>query len=478
MGRRMPRRRCGFGGRLLELAAVVLFFLARAVSARAQEPPVLVIENVSVLDMANGEVLPSRSVVIQAGRIIGVEQFGSARVPSGATVVDGSGRFLSPGYADMHVHPWAQASFDLFLAHGVTTVRDMNGDPYYVWARSQLSIGFMRGPNLVVASRIMEGTPPPEQADVIVTEGRVIVDDSASAADSVRSLVGQGFEEIKVYNNLNASAYAGVVAESARLNVPVVGHVPLAVGLLGAITGGQRTVEHLRGYVLETVPRAAPDQPAADYRSRLVAWRHADTTKLRALARRTAELGAWNTPTLGVLADLVPEDQIERVTAKPGWQRCMPGRYADPVASRKRVPYFSVMSDEDFAVTQEGVVLQKQLVRMLHGEGAGLLVGTDRMPWGFSFHWELEELADAGLEPRVIMRAATLDAAVYLGREAETGSVEAGKRADLVLLNANPFDDVVNAREIEAVVRNGVLFNSTQLQEMIEAGCAALAEVS
>ncbi len=448
-----------------------------AEGAVTQEGQVLVIEAVAVVSVGEGDVVPDQTVTIQRGVISRIERAGLSPVPDGATVVDGRGRYLSPGFADMHVHPWGQASFDLLLALGITSARDMAGSPWYLGARTQIAMGLRRGPRLTVASPILEGTPSPDLADVIITEGRIIVDDSASAADSVRSFVEQGYDAIKVYNNLNASAYSGITTEAARLGVPVVGHVPIAVGLEGAFEAGQRTIEHLRGYVLESVPPSAPDQPAADYRSRLVSWRHADTTQLRTLARRTAALGIWNTPTLGFLADLLPAGRISEVTARPGWQRCMKGRYADPIASRERVPYFAVMTDDDFAATQEGVVVQKRLVLMLHQEGAGLLVGTDRLPWGFSYHWELEELADAGLAPETILRAATLDAAVYLGQDDVAGSVEVGKRADLVLLNANPLEDVRNARRIEAVIVNGVLLDSSQLEAMIESGCRALAEV-
>lgn len=440
----------------------------------AQEPGPVVVQNVNVVDVDAGTVAQGQDVTVLSGRILNVEPSGSSPLPESTTILDGEGLYLAPGFVDAHVHVWNQSSLDLLLAHGVTTVRDMNGSPHELGLRVQITMGLRRGPRLVLATPILEGTPPPESADVIVTEGRIIVDDSATAADTVQWLVHQGYDAVKVYNNLNRSAYAGIVAAAAGLNVPVIGHVPLSVGLPGAFEARQSSVEHLRGYVLEAVPPDAPDQPDADYRSRLIAWRHADTTRLRELAKRTAQEGIWNAPTLGVLADLLPSSRIAEVTSRDGWKRCMRGRYADPIATRRRAPYFAVMTDDDFAATQEGVALQKLLVKMLTESGAGILVGTDRLPWGFAFHWELEELSDAGIDAASLLRAATAGAAEYLGLGAEIGSIEAGKRADFVLLEANPLLDIRNARRVRTVFSNGIAYGRSQLDSMIDAACEVL----
>ena len=409
-------------------------------------------------------VLRSQTVVVENGVITALGPTTTVSIPAEAQVIDGSGKYLLPGFADMHMHLWRPATLRLLLAHGVTLARDMNGNPTFLAWREDIELGRRSGPRLVVASRIFEGTPPPEQADVIITEGRIIVDDSASAADSVQSQVSQGYDLIKVYNNLNEDAYRGIVSEARRLGVPVVGHVPFSVGLSGAFEAGQSTIEHLRGYVLESIPADAPDQPAADFRSRLVAWRHADTARLSDLAKETAEIGAWIVPTLVTSFDLLPLDRVSELTERPGWQRCMRGSRSDPVATRAEIPYFAVMSDEDFAATQEGVRVQKRLVRLLHEAGAGVLVGTDQSPRGFAFHWELEELVDAGLPPWDVLHAATLGAAQYLGQADDYGSVTQGKVAEFVLLEANPIDDIRNTKRIAAVFAGGRWIEAAELE--------------
>jgi imidazolonepropionase-like amidohydrolase len=326
----------------------------------------------------------------------------------------------------------------------------------------------------VLSSRIFEGTPPPEHADVIITQGRVIVDDSAAASDSVTAYVDRGADAIKVYNNLNAAAYRGITVRARQLGVPVVGHVPFSVGLSGAFDAGQRSIEHLRGYLHASWPPGAPDPPGADFRSRLISWRRTDTTRLRALAAETARRGIWNVPTIAVHLDLLPVARISELTARPGWQACMRGARADPVAARARIPYFAVMSDADFAATQDGLRVQKQLVRMLHEAGAGLLVGTDRLPWGYAFHWELEELVSAGLTPWDVLYAATLGAARFLGQDARHGSITRNKAAELVLLEANPLEDIRNTQRIAAVVVRGRLLEAAALDSLRISGCKEL----
>ena len=438
----------------------------------------LAIVGVSVVPMDRPGVLAERTVLIEDGVITRVGLRGEVRVPASARVIDGAGRYLLPGFADMHAHVWPAAELDLLLANGVTLVREMFGYGVILGLREDVREGRRAGPRLIVASPIFEGTPPPEHAETIVTTDRIIVDDSAAAADSVAAQVARGYDLIKVYNNLPTAAYAGIVAASRAHGLDVGGHVPFAVGLRGVLAAGQRTIEHLRGYVLEAVPPAAPDQPMADYRSRLVSWRHADTTLLRAMAEETARAGAWNVPTLVTLLYLLPAERIHELIGRPGWRQCMRGSRADPVSSRRTIPYFGVMSDEDFRATQDGVLVQKRLVKMLHESGARLLVGTDMSPIGYSFHWELEELVDAGVPTWDVLRAATLGAAEHLGEEDRFGTVGEGKQAELVMLRGNPLDDIRRTAEIEAVYSRGRLINAAELDSMRAAACDALNEAA
>lgn len=454
--------------------------LAPPVAGQALRPllgepvPVVAFRDVTVIPIGTPGMLEHQTVIVRNGVIVRIAPTATVPLPDGARVVDGRGQFLLPGFADMHAHVWREVTLQLQLANGVTMVRDMGGQPHFLWLRGVIREGARSGPRLVVASPIFEGTPPPEHADVIVTDGRIIVDDSAAAADSVVATTRLPYDQIKVYNNLSTAAYRGIVTEARRVGIPVVGHVPFQVGLRGVFDAGQATIEHLRGYIAEAVPSDAPDQPGADFRSRLVAWRHADTTRLRALARETARRGIWNVPTLVTQLDLLPTARIRELTDRPGWKECMLGTRADPVATRARVPFYAVMNDADFAATQQGVEVQKLLVRMLHEEGAGLLVGTDHRPRGYSLHWEMQELVSAGIPPWEVLRAATLNAAQSLGQEESHGSIAEGKVAELVLLSANPVEDIRNTTAISAVYAAGRLIEAPELAAVRKAACEAI----
>ena len=434
----------------------------------------LAIVGANVVPMDRQGVLQDQTVLIEGGVIVRVGARDTVEVPSAAHVLDGRGLFVLPGFADMHAHVWPAAELDVLLASGVTLAREMFGYRVHLSLRADVEAGRRAGPRLIVATPIFEGTPPAGHAEVILTKDRIIVDDRKTAAQAVAREIARGYDLVKVYNNLNTETYLAIVSASRERGVPVVGHVPFDVGLRGVLKAGQQTIEHLRGYVSLAVSPTAPDQPGPDYRSRLVAWRHADPAVLRRLAEETARAGTWNVPTLVTMLTLLPSDRIHELTDRPGWKACMRGSRADPVSNRRRVPYFAVMSDEDFRATQQGVRVQKQLVRMLHEAGARLLVGTDTSPVGYSFHWELEEMVDAGIPAWDVLRAATRSAAEYLGKDESFGTVTPGKRADLVMLRGNPLEDIRRTGAIDALYWRGRLIRAAELEAMRASACDLL----
>jgi len=280
-------------------------------------PPPVAFVNVTVIPMDRPRTLPGRTVVVDGGVVTALGPVAEVQVPQGARVVDGADRFLIPGLADMHVHLGRLQHLDLLVANGVTLVRNMAGVPWHLMIRRQIEAGELLGPRILTTGLILEGTPPPEFAGVIVTSGRAIVNDSATGARAVANQMGFGYDLAKVYNNLPRAAYAGIVAEARARGVAVAGHVPFPVGLDGVLAAGQGSIEHLRGYIQHVVPADAPDQPGPDFRSRLVAWRHADTSRFQALAERTVRAGTWNTPTLALRLTMLPADRIHQLTERP-----------------------------------------------------------------------------------------------------------------------------------------------------------------
>ena len=441
-------------------------------SLRGTAHPTLAIVGVTVIPMDAPGVLRDRTVLMRDGTIVRVGPRADVGVPDGAKVIDGTGRTLIPGLADMHAHLWRYYYLDLLLANGVTLARDMAGGPYQLAWRNGVRAGRLTAPRLVVGGPILEGTPPPALAGAVVNDGKVLVDDSASAARAVAEQAVAGYDFIKVYNNLPAAAYAGIIAEARTRGLPVAGHVPFAVGLRGAFQAGQVSIEHLRGYVQLAVPADAPVQPGADYASRLVAWRYADTLRLRQLAGETARAGVWNVPTLIIGANVLPSDRLHELTGRDAWTRCMPLAQQNFQQTRARVPFYARMTEDDFGAATEGVARNRQLVRALRATGAGLLAGTDMRPAGFSLHWELEQLVAAGLTPWEALETATINPARFLGEEEHAGSVTEGRRADVVLLDADPLADIRNSARIAAVVVGGRLIERKELDGMLERACA------
>ena len=258
----------------------------------------LVLKNVNVVDVDAGVIIAGRSVVVSDGYIKEIGAQESVRAPAGARVIDEGGRYLTPALWDMHTHPMQPEALSMFVANGVGGVRIMWGLPRHLEWRARVELGELLGPRLLIAGPIIEGAPPQQMASVVDTEGRRLVKSFADGVAEVRRQKSAGFDYIKVYNNIPLDAYNGLVAEADRLRIPVVGHVPFAVGIQGALAARQKSIEHLRGYIEKLVPADAPIQPGIDFRSRTLAWEYVDVSRMPELARATRAAGAWQCPTL------------------------------------------------------------------------------------------------------------------------------------------------------------------------------------
>ncbi len=438
-----------------------------------QQPPpeqaTLAIEGVSVIPMDSQRVLSDMTVLVGGGRVLAVQPSGEAEIPDGATRVDGRGGYLIPGLNDMHVHFQEEQALGRFLATGVTGVRVLWGGQSTLDLRDRIARGELAGPDIYTAGTIIEGLPPPELAAVIDTAGRVIVRDSVDGARAVREQHAAGYDFIKVYNNVPASAYGGIVTEARSLGIPVAGHVPFEVGLDGALAAGQASIEHLRGYIWHLVPADAANQPGADLRSRTLAWADGDLSRVQELAERTRDGGVWSVPTLAVRMILKPDYLVEAYLATEEASHMTEGMRAF-YTERMSIPWMSNFTPDDFEAAMDGFAVADSLVRALVGVGAPLMAGTDTPPLGFALHRELEELVGAGLSPYEALEAATVNPARFLARGPGAGMVVEGSPADLVLLDGNPLEDIGNTRRIAGVVRRGEWLDRVTLDAMLEEG--------
>jgi imidazolonepropionase-like amidohydrolase len=360
--------------------------------------------DVTVIPMDRERALPHQTVVVREDRIAAVGDAKRVRPPAGALRVDGRGKFLIPGLADMHAHPDTTGDLLLFVANGVTMIRNMFGEPKHLRWREQIARGELLGPTIYTAGPILDGPDPS-------APGMVVADTPERAEQLVVAQHDSGYDFIKVYNKLSAPVYERIVATARRVGMPVAGHVPLSVGIRGALAARQASVEHLRGYAAELVRDDAPVHPGSDfsYRARAVAWNYVDESRFAAVARATAAAGVWNCPTLIVeKVALLPADEYAAYQRRPE-MRFVPR--AEREVSRDSVPGMKEFREEDYVAAQRAVAVKQRFVKALHDAGARLLAGTDFPPWGFTLYDELELLAGAGLTPYEALRAATHDAA-------------------------------------------------------------------
>jgi imidazolonepropionase-like amidohydrolase len=420
---------------------------------------------VDVMPMtADGVVLRDQTVLVRGDRIAGVGPRGKIRPSGSARVVEGKGRYLLPGLADMHVH---LEYFDepgvltLFLASGVTSVRNMDGRPYILEWKRRVAAGDLLGPSIHTAGPLLDGDPP-------IIPDNTVVRDANEARAAVLAQADAGYDFIKVYSNLSLEAYRAILATARERGLPVAGHVPRRVDLQEALAAGQ-TIEHLAAYGdwIE-----ADDSPLRDrwHWSKLYLAMPVDGKKVDAAAERIARSKVWTVPTM-VQAErsVVPLDTLGAWLAAPEMAYISAeGRGIWESRVRRVVDR---MDGEDWELVRKGAENRRRLVAALRTVGAPLLVGTDTpnpfvIP-GFSVHEELQNFVAAGYTPEQALVAATRDAARFSGELTEWGTVETGKRADLLLLEANPFEDIGNTRRLAGVMVRGRWLAKDELQRML-----------
>jgi hypothetical protein len=424
----------------------------------------LAIVGVTLIPMTEGTTaLADRTVLIRAGRISQIGQRGSVRVPAGARVIDGNGRYLMPGLTDAHVHLEYIEDPDvlkLFVVHGVTSVRSMDGRPYILDWRRRVAAGALAGPRIVTAGPIIDGSPP-------AREDNLAVADAAEARAAVASQAAAGYDFIKLYANLSPEAYRAAAGEAQQRGLRVVGHVPKAVPLQTALAS-QWSLEHL-GDLAAAV--AAPEGPVVPDWARRTLAAPLDQARLGALARQLASSKAWVVPTtiqqdrwLGSAAD------VAKWTAEPAIRDLPPGVLHQWRGMNQRIS--SRLDAQDWAMMARARGNRLAVLGALHRAGVKLAVGTDTpnpfVAMGASVHQELANFVAAGLTPYEALKAATVDPAKLLGLDGEQGTIAIGKRADLLLLARDPLRDVGHAASPVGMALNGRWFGETELRRLAQ----------
>ena len=448
--------------RIVLLLILPVFLFARAKPNHIQTPPI-VFTHVTIIDVTGAAPRRDMTVVITGDRISAIGD--NISVPPNAQVVDATGKFMIPGLWDMHVHWYFRNTFTLFIANGVTGVRQMFGNSDLLRWRDQIAKGSLLGPRMVVASPIIDGPQP-------IWPNSIAVGNEDEGRKAVRRVKQWGADFVKVYALLPRDAYFGIADEAKQQGITFVGHVPKSVSPAEASDAGQKSIEHLTGILLATSDKETELRDKLVKADSLQAGSRLQATALETYSeKKAADLFAhfvknqtWQCPTLTVLRSIayLGDENFRRDGRLIYIPRLQQQRWNFRIAHR---------SGGDDAVEKKVLQKQFEIVGAMQKAGVPILAGTDTgNPFcfpGFSLHEELALLVIAGLTPVEALRAATLNPAKFFGLDQTLGTIEQGKIADLVLLDANPLLDIRNTQRINAVVANGRLFDRKALDKML-----------
>jgi len=456
----------------------VLTGLGAACSAQSASPP-LIIHNVTIIDTTGGPIQSHRTVSVRDGRIEEIvdSSMGTSRKRPGIHV-NGTGKFLIPGLWDMHVHmvfgDWfprgKEITLPLFVANGITGVRDMGGEleTLQQW-RKEINAGTLVGPRMWISGPMLDGPQPRFPSSIAIKtpeDGRRVVDD----------LKRRGADFIKLQSLIPREAVFAIADEAHKQNITFVGHVPDAVRASEASNAGQKSFEHLIGVFEGSSPLEdgflkgpkGPGKFLSTY----------DPARAAALFALLAKNQTWQCPTLvwergGNLIEETDFAHDPRAKYVPAyWKDVTWKRFTDQIMHE--------FNTDDSATRRRFVEKELEVVNAMHHAGIPFLAGTDTPPGvyvfpGFSLHEELQRFVAAGFTPMEALQTATLNPAKFLGMEDRLGTIEKGKLADLVLLDANPLDDIRNTQRIAGVIVNGRYLSRADLDKML-AGVDAVAK--
>lgn len=405
----------------------------------------IVFHSVNVIPMNENKVIPNQAVVVKNGKIAALGEIEKIKYGKNALVIDGKGKYLIPGLAEMHAHvppvddltPMKEVLI-LFAVNGVTTIRGMLGHPRHLELRSKIQSGEILGPRFITSGPSFNGNS---------------VQSAETGAEMVRQQKKAGYDFLKLHPGLTKEKFAAIAKTAKEVNIPFAGHVSFDVGVWHAIEAGYATIDHLDGFVESLVPGIENTSEDENGLFGMFIADKADTTRIRKLMTALREKHIWVVPTQAL---------AERWFA--------PGKDADALANEPEMKYMDPKTVTNWTNTKKNLVnnpkynaeainrfiaLRRKLIYECNKNGVGLLLGSDApqvfdVP-GFSIHHELQYMVDAGLTPYEALRTGTVDVGRFLNRQ-DFGIIKTGAVADLVLLKGNPLTDIGETKNIEGVM--------------------------
>jgi len=447
---------------MLHLVSAVL--LLSAPPAKGADSVVAFVD-VTVIPMDRERTIPRQTVVVRGGRIVTIGPSNRVKVPAGGVKVDGRGKFLIPGLAEMHAHipggdtpdSLVERTLFLYVSGGITTIRGMLGHPRHLDLRARAARNELLSPTIYTSGPSLNGNSVPTPG----AAARIVAEQKAA-----------GYDFLKIHPGIGGEVFDTLAATAQRVGIRFAGHVPLQVGLARALETGYATIDHLDGYVEAMVRERAPVTAAESQFFGLNLGEYLDESKLPSLVKATWEARVWNVPTQVLMQNLMPGESVEALHRRPEMRYVPPGSLAQWAETKNSLLRETGSSEES---ARRVMQVRRNLIKALHAAGGGLLLGSDapqiyNVP-GFSTHRELEALVAAGLTPYQALETGTRNVAVFFGRLPTSGIVVCVKLDDLCILDAIPLIDVKNTSR-----RAGVMLRGRWLPKAeIEARLAAVA---
>ncbi len=445
---------------LLFILLLTFSIAATAQPIQTARGPEVVFRSVNVLPMHRETVLLNQDVLVAGGKIIAIGKSGTVKHSAGAMIIDGRGKYLMPGLAEMHAHvppvddlePMKDVAA-LFVLNGVTTIRGMLGLPRHLQLRTMLQNGELFGPRLITSGPSFNGQS---------------VKTAEAAAAMVRQQKEAGYDFLKLHPGLTRETFGAMATAAKEVGIPFAGHVSFDVGVWRAIEAGYATIDHLDGFVEALVPPEGQTEQGNGLFGMYIAAR-ADTTKIPALATALSRNNIWVVPTQAL---------AERWFA--------PGKTADAFRADPEMKYMAATTLNNWVAAKNNLLknplyngaavtrliqVRRQLIRACQQAGVGLLLGSDapqvfNVP-GFSTHQELQYMVAAGLTPYQALQSGTVNVGRFLKRPT-LGVIQPGADADLLLLAANPLKDISNTQRIEGVMAGTAWFSKADIQRELK----------
>ncbi|HTZ32162.1 MAG TPA: amidohydrolase family protein [Methylomirabilota bacterium] len=431
----------------------------------------VVTTDVNVVDVRTGEIHPEQTVIIDRGRIVSVGSRKDTRYPRNAPVIiNGKGFYLIPGLWDMHVHlvfgdwfPLAQEiSLPLFVANGVTGVRDMGSELATVQAwRNEIEGQRLIGPRIMTSGPMLDGPKPRFPSSIAIATP----EDGRRAVDTLKQ---SGADFIKLQSLLPRDAVFAIADEAKKQEMPFEGHVPDSVRADEMSNAGMRSFEHLIGIFEGSSPLEDAFLKGDKTETKFLA--SYDPERAAVLAAVLAKNQTWQCPTLvwergGNLIDVTDFSKDQRA-------KFVPAYWKDRTWKSFTKEIEAEFNEDSLETRKKFIDKELEVVQLLHNAGVPFLAGTDTPPGvyifpGFSLHEELQRFVAAGFSPLEALQTATLNPARFFQMEDQFGTIEKGKWADLVCLDANPLEDIRNTQKVAAVVLNGRYFSKADLQKLL-----------